>query len=195
MSFDWGTQQFRGDRTTLLLYRHERIFEEGLIHPGMRVLDVGGWGMLALRLIEEGCDAFVLDKFTEDQAYTDRVRGLPHIEADICARDIVGPFVVSGLTSLLFDVVTCFETLEHVADAKAAIRNMYKLLRPGGTLVGTVPIPGGTHPATDDVRFFEAEELAWLLGVCGFDTADVEPTASIKRDGRETSLYFKARKA
>jgi len=39
-----------------------------------------------------------------------------------------------------FDVVTCFETLEHVGNIKNAIRNLSKLTKNGGKLIITVPI-------------------------------------------------------
>lgn len=41
--FNWDTIQRREDGKVLLLYRHERIFGEGLIYKGMKVLDLGGW--------------------------------------------------------------------------------------------------------------------------------------------------------
>ncbi len=42
-----------------------------------------------------------------------------------------------------FDLVTCFETLEHVGHLEQAIANLFALTRPGGTLFVTVPIESG----------------------------------------------------
>lgn len=42
-----------------------------------------------------------------------------------------------------FDLVTCFETLEHVGRLEQAIANLLALTRPGGTLLITVPIESG----------------------------------------------------
>ena len=38
-----------------------------------------------------------------------------------------------------FDVITCISVLEHIQDHRAAMRSMYKLLNPGGTLILTCP--------------------------------------------------------
>ena len=43
----------------------------------------------------------------------------------------------------VFDLVTCFETLEHVGNLPVAIDNLIALTRPGGTLFITVPIESG----------------------------------------------------
>lgn len=38
-----------------------------------------------------------------------------------------------------YDVVTSFETIEHVEDYSAALKNLYRALRPGGTLIISTP--------------------------------------------------------
>jgi trans-aconitate methyltransferase len=42
-----------------------------------------------------------------------------------------------------YDFVTCFETLEHVMDLPAAIRNLLAFTKPGGLLIISVPIEVG----------------------------------------------------
>ena len=42
-----------------------------------------------------------------------------------------------------FDLVCCFETLEHVGDCPSALRNLRAALRPGGTLIVSVPVETG----------------------------------------------------
>lgn len=42
-----------------------------------------------------------------------------------------------------FDVVTCFETLEHVGNVSAALDQLCAMRRPGGTLLITVPVEVG----------------------------------------------------
>jgi len=38
-----------------------------------------------------------------------------------------------------FDVITCISVLEHIQEHRAAMKSMYKLLNPGGTLILTCP--------------------------------------------------------
>jgi SAM-dependent methyltransferase len=42
-----------------------------------------------------------------------------------------------------YDVVTCFDVLEHVPDLDAALENLRALLKPGGLLVATMPVYDG----------------------------------------------------
>lgn len=58
--------------------------------------------------------------------------------------------LVSDITSIpahdsSFDVVLCTEVLEHVPDSLAALRELTRLVRPGGQLIITVPFCSLTH--------------------------------------------------
>lgn len=185
--FQWDTIQRRPDGQILLLYRHQRVFDEGRIRPGADVLDVGGWGVLAQAVIEAGARCTILDLFTKDQYYPDRVRALPHKEGDAKDRDC--------FESASFDVITCFEMLEHCGDANTVLANAHAWLRPGGEIIGTVPIPGFCHDADQpDVEFFSEASLAERLVRAGFTVERIEPTASVDTDGTRCCIYFVGRK-
>ena len=181
--FSWENPVVGPDGKTRLLYRHERIFQEGLVKPGMSVLDVGGWGVLAQRLIEEGCETLILDLFTHDQAYPERVRQLPHRIGDVCDETV--------FPSQTFDAVTCFETLEHVEDFRKALRSVRLWLRPGGVFVGTIPLPGHIHAGDPDVYVPRPEELLEALRSVGFGPVTVEESASIYASDAPCCTYFK----
>jgi ubiquinone/menaquinone biosynthesis C-methylase UbiE len=58
--------------------------------------------------------------------------------------------IVSDITSIpvpdgSFDAVLCSEVLEHVPDPIAAIRELNRVLKPGGTLILTSPFASLTH--------------------------------------------------
>jgi SAM-dependent methyltransferase len=42
-----------------------------------------------------------------------------------------------------YDVITCFDVLEHVPGVEQALERLYRLLKPGGTLVATMPVYDG----------------------------------------------------
>ncbi len=187
--FNWDQVQYRADGKVLLLYRHERIFSEKLFKKGMNCADIGGWGHLSERIRQEGGQCIVLDKFTEDQYFPDRVRNEPHMVFDVCAP-------LDVMMEKSYDLITCFEVLEHVDDQPAAIKNMYSMLKPGGHLAGTFPVPGGTHPADDPhVHFISQDELREHMSSAGFIDIITELTPSVNSfDTHCPSFYFKGRK-
>lgn len=188
--FNWDTIQYRDDGKILLLYRHERVLEDGLIKPGSLVVDIGGWGQFTERVIQEGGRCIVWDLFTPDQYYSERVKKNKHKNVDICS-DSTYIYIHKDV----FDIVTCFETLEHVADQTAAIRNMFSILRPTGYLAGTVPIPGYSHAADEPgIKFLNENQLKDLLVEAGFENIFIEPTGSVHKEDTPSCLYFKAQK-
>ncbi len=99
---------------------------------GARLLNVGcgtgGFNVLARR---SGADAWGVDASTEAAAIA-RLR-VP--EGTIfCARAEALPF-----DDERFDVAYCYSTLEHVADAGHAVREMIRVLKPGGQLYVHTP--------------------------------------------------------
>ncbi|MDP3921172.1 MAG: class I SAM-dependent methyltransferase [Candidatus Omnitrophota bacterium] len=58
---------------------------------------------------------------------------------------------ISFYAAAPFDVIACFETIEHVPDFQGAIKNLYRLLKPGGVLIISSP----NRPVTSPARSFE----------------------------------------
>jgi 2-polyprenyl-3-methyl-5-hydroxy-6-metoxy-1,4-benzoquinol methylase len=44
-----------------------------------------------------------------------------------------------------YDIVTCFETLEHVGNLEVAVENLIRITRPGGVLIMSAPIEVGAR--------------------------------------------------
>jgi len=184
----WGQQDYEPDGKLVVLYRFKRILDEGVVIPGDRVLDVGGWGKLEYRLTQEGC---FVDLINIDPDECRRVKDLYGTSFIVMNEDIR----TYGLPEDKYDVVTCFETLEHICEGRdVAIEKIFKTLRPGGRFVGTIPIPGRCHPVGDPtVVFILPDELKDILSKYATDIK-IEPTGSISPDELPCSWYFVATK-
>jgi len=98
--------------------------------PGRRVLDLGcRYGALT-RAYAEGNDVVGVDVDREALAEAAKL-GIDTTWADV---DEPLPFEEES-----FDVVVAGELLEHVRDPERLIGEMRRVLRPGGTLAGSVP--------------------------------------------------------
>jgi 2-polyprenyl-3-methyl-5-hydroxy-6-metoxy-1,4-benzoquinol methylase len=112
---------------------HEFVAERVLPRyalPGMRAADLGsGPGAIAERLHSFGCDVVAVDRTAEGFK-----AGLPHVLLDFDQNDFA-----SGLSPASFDLVTAIEVIEHVESPIGFLRNIGRLLAPGGAAVITTP--------------------------------------------------------
>lgn len=78
--------------------------------------------------------------------------------------DVVAPANAIPFPAASFDVVTCLEMLEHDPDPFGSVRDMRRVLKPGGTLVLTAPSIGfPRHDYPSDYWRFTGDGLAVLL--------------------------------
>ena len=76
---------------------------------------------------------------------------------------IVADAQALGLASGAFDVVLCTEVLEHLPEPRQAINEMYRVLKPGGTLLLTTRFLFPIHDAPQDYFRFTKYGLRHLL--------------------------------
>lgn len=89
--------------------------------------------------------------------------------------DIVSDITAIPVTDGSFDAVMCTEVLEHVPDPVAALKEMDRVLKPGGYLLVTAPFASITHFAPYHFasglsRFFYEHHL----GQMGYDIVDLQ---------------------
>jgi SAM-dependent methyltransferase len=106
------------------------------VRPGARALDVGcGVGRLMLRMARRGCRVTGVELMRPDLRSARRLLREVWQQVELIEGDGGRlPFADES-----FDFVTCTETLEHVADYGLALRELARVLRPGGGLVVSVP--------------------------------------------------------
>jgi ubiquinone/menaquinone biosynthesis C-methylase UbiE len=122
---------------------------------GRRVLDAGcGTGVYTEWLLAGGATVVGFDASPHMLAHARRRVG---DRATLFEADLGAPLTM--LADASFDVVVCPLVLEYVEDWRRALRELHRVLQPGGTLVASV-----THPAFDatlysDVRYFEVQRV------------------------------------
>ena len=107
---------------------------------GKSLLDLGaGMGGLSVALLlayrDKGLALQAMD-YNRDYCKIARLRAARY--------DLVLPIAVAAGEHLpypeaSFDLITCLDVLEHVAGAEAVLREMWRVLKPGGTVLTTVP--------------------------------------------------------
>lgn len=168
--------------------RHWQV-DEHLRRPleGKTALDVGcGAGLLAEPLARMGATVTAIDAAPELIAVARDHCGAQGLEIDYRAG------AVEELDGQ-FELVTCLEVIEHVAEPQRFLGALAARLAPGGLLILSTPsrtawsrlltitlaegagaIPRGTH---DYDAFISPEQMRGLLGQAGLKCLDVEGIA------------------
>jgi SAM-dependent methyltransferase len=155
-------------------------FREISLKAGMRVLDAGcgGGRHLCEAFRTSGVNCVGVDLNWDDLSKTKGFLSLMDPEQGsgwiIALADVTRlPF-----SNSCFDVVICSEVLEHIADNKAAVTELLRVLKPWGELVVTVPrflpericwaLSKAYHSELDGhIRIYKKEELLTLLKEAG----------------------------
>ncbi|GAA1769856.1 class I SAM-dependent methyltransferase [Streptomonospora arabica] len=114
--------------------------------PGDRVLDLGcGGGRHAFEVYRRGADIVAFDRNENDLAEVDamfaamRTSGEVPAEGGASAEAVKGDALDMPFDDDSFDRVIASEVFEHIPHDTAAMAELYRVLRPGGTAAVTVP--------------------------------------------------------
>jgi 2-polyprenyl-6-hydroxyphenyl methylase / 3-demethylubiquinone-9 3-methyltransferase len=150
---------------------------------GKRVLDMGcGAGLLAEPLARMGGNVVGVDAARENIAVAKDHAAQSGLVIDYRAGEI------DAVSGDAFDLITCLEVVEHVADPAAFIAGLAGLLTPGGLLILSTPnrtalsrlaivgigeTVGGIPPGTHDWNsFLTPDELTALVAAAGLSVAE-----------------------
>jgi 2-polyprenyl-3-methyl-5-hydroxy-6-metoxy-1,4-benzoquinol methylase len=112
----------------------------GIARPDSKVLDAGcGYGLYSLSLASLGLGQ--IDAVDVDAG---RIAALEKMFAEQPELKKRIHLKVGSLTKLPFadasyDIIICSEVIEHIADHESAVRELSRVLKPGGTLLLSVP--------------------------------------------------------
>lgn len=175
------------------------------------VLDVGcGGGLAAEALAKRGARVTAIDASPEML----RVAQLHAAESQVLIDyQQTTADALAETSAGRFDVVTCFEMIEHVPDPASTLQSIARLVRPGGHLIlstinrtpiaylGAVVaaeyllnwVPKGTH---DYQRFLKPSEIAAMIRPCGLDVVAIEGVVfqplyqQFKRSTRDLQINY-----
>ncbi len=190
-----------------------QFVERFVVLSGLRVLDVGcGGGILSEALAERGATVVGIDLAESALQAAETHRAGQAVEYRLeSSRDAVARGEV-------FDVVTCMEMLEHVADPAAVLRDIHAVLKPGGwaffsTINRTLKarlgavyaaeyllhlVPQGTHQYDWFIKPAELSRMAERAGLtpvafCGMDYLPLRQSARLSRN-LDINYLFAARR-
>jgi SAM-dependent methyltransferase len=160
----------QGHRSTEEEHLERYEFAKRLV-SGKRVLDIAcGVGYGSRMLIEGGASSVVGCDISRDNVeYAVRTYGCDGLK--FIEKDARRPIDEGG-----FDVIVCFETIEHVDNYKAVLLNLYNSLKMGGKLIISSPNRTITSPdlgpedraAHYHIREFTIDEFKSHLRTSGF---------------------------
>lgn len=164
-----GRRRIVGDVLTRFLHGKDRSGDRSKpseTNAGRRILDIGcGTGEMLDMLTKFG-DVWGMDASPE--------------AVDLCRRrlasriDVTVGRIPEDLPQVGgYDIVTAFDLLEHLDDDEQALAEIYRLLRPGGLLVCTVPAYMVLWSPHDELahhrRRYTRRDLVRRVRGCGFE--------------------------
>ncbi|GAA4127386.1 class I SAM-dependent methyltransferase [Actinomadura keratinilytica] len=159
-------------------------FQRFRVTPGERVLDMGcGAGRHAFELYRRGAHVVAFDLDADELAGVEKMFGAMRLAGEApeeaTARTVQGDALDMPFPDDHFDKIIASEVLEHIPDDMRAMRELLRVLKPGGHLAVTVPawlpericwaLSEDYHTAPGGhVRIYTRAELEAKLKATGF---------------------------
>jgi len=142
---------------------------------GKSILDAGcGTGHVTFELLDDGYDVTAIDSSPELVDFVQKMIEVVSYKADLRVLDLTNAEV---LGKNRFDTTLCLDVLEHIADDRLAMKNLYYVSKKNGVLIVSVPALSFLHGIRDreigHYRRYDKGHLINELRLAGFDIVDI----------------------
>jgi|YelNatPaOPRAMG01_1025707.scaffolds.fasta_scaffold14612_4 SAM-dependent methyltransferase len=129
------------------------------------------------KMIDLGCGDMPFREFLINQVDSyDSLDLWPQVENVTFVGDIED---MSMIEPCAYDSAICLEVLEHVPNPQQAIKEIYRILKPSGVVLFSVPHLSRLHHIPHDYFRFTPYGLTHLLQLAGFDVVDIQAKGGI----------------
>jgi SAM-dependent methyltransferase len=166
------------DTGRLGLSERLRTFVEEMPYERRSILD---FMLRAARELPAG--AQVIDVGAGDSPYRELFAGTEYVSVDWAQSPHEGAAEVDIEASAdaipvaggTFDAALLTQVLEHVPDPAAVVRELHRIVKPGGRVYITVPLVWELHELPHDYFRYTPASLRHLLESAGFEVQSIEP--------------------
>ncbi len=144
------------------------------------------------RVLDVGCGEMPLRSLFERDGV--RIFGLDHPRSLHLNKriEVFGSALVLPIRSESIDTVLSLQVLEHVPEPLDMLKEIRRVLRPGGYLILTAPHIWNVHEQPHDYYRYTQYGLEHLLGKAGFEIVEVRPMAGYFVTAAARFCYFLA---
>jgi SAM-dependent methyltransferase len=93
--------------------------------------------------------------------------------------DIFSPIHSIPMPDNTIDTILCIAVLEHVENPHEIVSEFYRVLKPNGYVVASVPFMQPEHKIPTDFQRYTRDGLIRLFAIHGFEITDVYPLFSV----------------